>query len=116
MRRLNRTECPNTRVEFINKWNTDYVFRARAKGMGFAVLFDNVIFPNGKVATPRVKQSHGEEIPQTSVLSVVVTHTTFNRGNMGSSPIERTHYRICVLSFLRKATLPSGQPFCYPIR
>ena len=69
MRRLNRTECPNTRVEFINKWNTDYVFRARAKGMGFAVLFDNVIFPNGKVATPRVKQSHGGEIPPQAPLA-----------------------------------------------
>ena len=52
MRRLNRNECPNTRVEFIRKWDSDYVFRARAKGMGFAVMFDNVIFPNGKVATP----------------------------------------------------------------
>lgn len=55
IRRLNRSECPNTRVEFINKWNSDCVFRNRAKVMGFQVVFDNVIFPNGKVATPRVK-------------------------------------------------------------
>lgn len=55
MKRLTRSECPNTRVEFINKWNNDNLFRSKAKVMGFKVICGNVIFPTGKVATPAVK-------------------------------------------------------------
>ena len=53
--RLTRNECPNTRAEFIQKWNSDGVFRAKAQLAGFKVMFDNVIFPNGKVADSKVK-------------------------------------------------------------
>ena len=56
MRRLNRNEVPNTRAEFVKKWNTDRVFRGRAMNMGFDVLFNGVVvFPNGKVAGLKVK-------------------------------------------------------------
>ena len=55
MRKLNRSECPNTRAEFVTKWNTSPIFKARAEYTGFKVMFNNVIFPNGKVATPAVK-------------------------------------------------------------
>jgi len=53
--KLTRNECPNTRAEFIKKWNTDGVFRTKAELMGFKVMFENVIFPNGKVADSKVK-------------------------------------------------------------
>ena len=33
----------------------DHVFRARAKATGINVVFDTVIFPNGKVAGKKVK-------------------------------------------------------------
>ena len=46
MKRLTREECPNTRAEFVKKWNSDHIFRAKAQQMGFEVVFDNVIFPN----------------------------------------------------------------------
>ena len=56
MRRLNRNEVPNTRVEFINKWNSDRIFKARATNMGFNVLFNKVVvFPDGKMADERVR-------------------------------------------------------------
>lgn len=55
MRSITRNECPNTRAEFVAKWNTDHVFRARATARGFKVMFDNVIFPDGRVATPAVR-------------------------------------------------------------
>lgn len=56
MKRLNRNEIPNTRAEFIKKWNADHIFRARALNMGFNVLFDRmVVFPNGEIANERVK-------------------------------------------------------------
>ena len=55
MRRLNRNECPNTREEFIKKWNSDHVFRGRALNMGFNVVFDCVFLPNGMVADKSVK-------------------------------------------------------------
>lgn len=55
MKRLTFDECPKTRVEFVAKWNADNVFRARAQYMGFNVLFDTVVFPNGKVAGRNVK-------------------------------------------------------------
>ena len=54
MRRLTMNEFPKTRVEFINKWNTDRVFRMRASNMGFNVVFDCVFFPNGMVANKDV--------------------------------------------------------------
>jgi len=53
--KLTRTDCPNTRAEFVQKWNSDGVFRAKAQLAGFRVIFGNVIFPNGKVADARVK-------------------------------------------------------------
>lgn len=52
--KLTRAECPNTRKEFLAKWRTDGVFRAKAQLMGFRVIADNVIFPSGKVADTRV--------------------------------------------------------------
>ncbi len=55
MMKLTRSECPNTRVEFIQKWNSDNLFRSKAKTAGFSVVMGNVIFPTGKVATPKVK-------------------------------------------------------------
>ena len=54
MRRLTFSEFPKTRVAFIEKWNTDHVFRARATEMGFNVVFDCVFFPNGMVANKDV--------------------------------------------------------------
>ena len=55
MRRLTMSEFPKTRIEFIKKWNTDRVFRARALNMGFNVAFDCVFLPNGMVANKDVK-------------------------------------------------------------
>lgn len=56
MKRLTREECPNTRTEFIKKWNSDHIFRAKAQQMGFEVVFDNVIFPNRQfVADSKVR-------------------------------------------------------------
>lgn len=56
MRRLNRNEVPNTRAEFVKKWNADRTFRSRAMNMGFDVLFNgNVVFPDGRIAGLRVK-------------------------------------------------------------
>ena len=54
--RLERNEVPNTRAEFIRKWNADVSFRVRAELAGFRVLFgENVVLPTGKVADKRVK-------------------------------------------------------------
>lgn len=53
--KLNRNECPNTRAEFVRKWNSDASFRIKAELAGFKVICENVIFPNGKVADTRVK-------------------------------------------------------------
>lgn len=54
--RLERNEVPNTRAEFIRKWNADVSFRVRAELAGFRVLFgENVVLPNGKIADRRVK-------------------------------------------------------------
>ena len=53
--KLVRTDIPNTRAEFVAKWNKDAIFRAKAQLAGFNVLFDNVILPNGVVADKRVK-------------------------------------------------------------
>lgn len=52
--KLNRAECPNTRKEFVQKWNSDGCFRAKAQLAGFRVICGNVIFPNGKIADSRV--------------------------------------------------------------
>lgn len=53
--KLTRNDCPNTRTEFVQKWNSDACFRAKAQLAGFKVICDNVIFPSGKVADTRVK-------------------------------------------------------------
>ena len=53
--KLNRNECPNTRAEFVRKWNSDASFRIKAELAGFKVICENVIFPDGKVADTRVK-------------------------------------------------------------
>lgn len=55
MRKLTFAECPKTRAEFVRKYNTDHVFKARAEYSGFKVVFDNVIMPNGMVASANVK-------------------------------------------------------------
>ena len=55
MRRLSLDEFPKTRIAFLKKWNSDHVFQARAKNMGFYVAFDCVFFPNGMVANKDVK-------------------------------------------------------------
>lgn len=56
---MNKTKfyesCPKTRAEFIALFNSDFRFRNSAKVMGFAVIGDNVIFPNGKVASAKVR-------------------------------------------------------------
>lgn len=53
--KLTRNECPNTRAEFVRKWNSDASFRVKAELAGFKVICENVIFPSGKVADTRVK-------------------------------------------------------------
>ena len=53
--KLTRNDCPNTRAEFVSKWNSDGAFKVKAQLAGFRVIADNVIFPSGKVATTRVK-------------------------------------------------------------
>lgn len=55
MMKLTRAEVPNTRKEFVQKFRTDYIFRSKAQTMGFSVVGDTVIFPNGKVANSYVK-------------------------------------------------------------
>ena len=55
MTRLTTAEMPKTRAEFLSKWKNDHVFRARALNMGFNVIMDNVIFPDGQVAGAKVK-------------------------------------------------------------
>ena len=53
--RLERNDVPNTREGFVAKWRDDATFRAKAQLAGFNVLFENVIFPDGRVADKRVK-------------------------------------------------------------
>ena len=55
MKKLTFAEMPKTRVEFVSRWKADNIFRCRAEVMGFNVIFENVVFPNGNVATPKVK-------------------------------------------------------------
>ena len=55
MTRLTLAETPKTRKAFIEKFKSDHIFKARAEYTGFHVIGENVIFPNGTVATPHVK-------------------------------------------------------------
>jgi hypothetical protein len=56
MKKLTFEECPKTKAEFIAKWNSDRIFRARAQFTGFDILFGtNVILPDGKIAVAKVK-------------------------------------------------------------
>ena len=57
MTKLTFAETPKTRTEFVKRFRTDHVFRARAQYTGFSVIGENVILPNGKVAPPTVKQA-----------------------------------------------------------
>ena len=56
MRKLKFEECPKTRAEFVRKYKEDNIFKAKAEYSGFKVIFDNVILPNGKVASASLKQ------------------------------------------------------------
>jgi hypothetical protein len=53
--KLEKHEIPNTREGFVAKWQNDAIFRAKAQLAGYNVLFENVIFPDGRVADMRVK-------------------------------------------------------------
>jgi len=55
MRRLTFSEVPKTRAGFVERWNSDHVFRSMAMNMGFNVVFGCVFFPNGTVANKDVK-------------------------------------------------------------
>ena len=55
MMTLTRNEVPNTRRAFVEKFRTDKVFRCKAQNMGFSVVGESVIFPNGKIAHSYVK-------------------------------------------------------------
>lgn len=56
MRKLTFEETPKTRKDFIAKWNTDHVFRARAEYTGFTVLCGACVqLPNGMIAGAKVK-------------------------------------------------------------
>ncbi len=55
MKRLTTAEFPKTRKEFLKKWREDHVFRARAINMGFTVIQDNVVFPDGQIANHTVE-------------------------------------------------------------
>jgi hypothetical protein len=55
MTKLTTNEMPKTRVEFLEKWRNDRIFKARAQYSGFNVLFDCVILPSGKVVGMDVK-------------------------------------------------------------
>ena len=56
MTKLTFAETPKTRAEFVRRFRADHVFRARAQYTGFSVIGENVVLPNGKVASPKVKQ------------------------------------------------------------
>ena len=55
MTKLTYAETPKTRAEFVKKFNTDHIFRARAEYTGFCVIGENVLMPSGKVASAKVK-------------------------------------------------------------
>ena len=52
---LTFAETPKTRKAFLEKFHTDHVFKARAEYTGFRVIGENVVLPNGTVATPKIK-------------------------------------------------------------
>lgn len=52
---LTFAETPKTRKAFLEKFKSDHIFKARAEYTGFRVVGENVILPNGKVASPLVK-------------------------------------------------------------
>lgn len=47
--------APKTRKDFVKKYHEDYIFRNYANMYGIAVIGDNVMLPNGKVANARVR-------------------------------------------------------------
>ena len=55
MMKLTLAETPKTREAFVEKWNTDNIFRSKAINMGFNVVFGCVIFPDGRVAGKDIK-------------------------------------------------------------
>lgn len=55
MKRLTVAEAPKTRAEFVQKYNSDNVFRSRAQAVGITVVMGNVLFPTGRVATPKMR-------------------------------------------------------------
>ena len=56
MKRLTFAECPKTRSAFVQKWNSDRVFKARAQYTGFEVLCGTIVrLPNGMIAGATVK-------------------------------------------------------------
>ena len=56
MKKLTLAECPKTRADFVKKYNSDHVVRARAQFTGFSVLCGGaVVLPTGKVAGVKVK-------------------------------------------------------------
>jgi hypothetical protein len=56
MKKLTFAECPKTRKDFIEKFNSDRVFRARAEYTGFQVLCGTAVkLPNGKIAGATAK-------------------------------------------------------------
>ena len=59
---LTFAETPKTRKAFLEKFHTDHVFKARAEYTGFRVIGENVVLPNGTVATPRTKQPRAVEV------------------------------------------------------
>ena len=61
MRKLTMADCKRdkqgnvTRSTFLEQWKNDHRFRAMAQYAGIEVVYDNVIFPTGKVAGRSVK-------------------------------------------------------------
>ena len=70
MTRLTFDECPKTRVGFVKKFREDHIFRAKAQNMGFAVVGECVIFPNGRIADKHTKQCATEEQARNSLFFV----------------------------------------------
>lgn len=44
-----------TRKTFLEQWHSDHIFRSMAQYAGIEVVYDNVIFPTGKVAGRNVR-------------------------------------------------------------
>lgn len=64
---LTFAETPKTRKAFLEKFHTDHVFKARAEYTGFRVIGENVVLPNGTVATPKIKQPRAVEVGSLAV-------------------------------------------------